>query len=285
MTTMTVRSDGQTGRNGASPASPRGAAPDAIARMSAVAEGFRSVSLADLGAAALMDRVDTKFVIPALSAPEILAGLGDEYRVLEVSGRRLSRYSTRYFDTPDLRLYHDHHAGRGRRFKVRVRTYVDSEARFLEVKLRTGKGRTTKERVSLAHELLDPVERLARDGMLGSQRAFSARELRESLVVDYTRLTLVRDASPERVTLDLMLRFSRGGETRSFPGVVIGEIKQARRVRSRFLEAMRELRLREGSLSKYCLGIAALEPAARTNNFRSALRRLETTDRGARALA
>jgi hypothetical protein len=256
-----------------------GGAPDAVARMAAAATRFGAVSLQELGSAALMDRVDTKFVLPAAEAPAILESLAGEYRVLEVGGRRVARYSTRYFDTPELRLYHAHHAGRPRRHKVRVRTYVDSEARFLEVKLRTSKGRTAKERVPLAHDTLDPMERLERDALLAGG-GFTARELREALVVDYTRLTLVRNDAPERITLDLMLRFSRAGESRSYPGVVIAEVKQEHRVRSRFLDAMRARRLREGSLSKYCLGIAALEPAARTNHFRRALRRLENIDQG-----
>jgi hypothetical protein len=157
---------------------------------------------------------------------------------------------------------------------------VDSEIRFLEVKLRTSKGRTAKERVPLAHDTLDPMERLERDALLAPGGGFAARDLREALVVDYTRLTLVRNDAPERITLDLMLRFSRGGDSRTYPGVVIAEVKQEHRVRSRFLDAMRARRLREGSLSKYCLGIAALEPAARTNHFRRALRRLETIDQG-----
>ena len=200
--------------------------------------------------------------------------------MLEVSGRRLSRYSTRYFDTPDLRLYHAHHAGRARRFKVRVRTYVDSEARYLEVKLRSNRGRTTKQRVSLAHDLLDPMQRLELEDLLGIRETLSPRELRESMVVDYTRLTLVRGDSPERITLDFMLRFSRGSENRCYPGVVVAEMKQPRRVRSPFVEAVRAGGVRAGSFSKYCLGVAALAPEARTNRFRGALRRLETTDGG-----
>jgi hypothetical protein len=260
-----------------------GGVPDALREVAAVASRFEPVSLRELGGAALMDRIDTKFVLPARSVASILESLGDSYRVLEVDGRRLSRYSTRYFDTPELRLYHAHHAGRARRYKVRVRTYVDSETRFLEVKLRTNRGRTTKERVSLAHDLLDPIQRLEREGLLGIGEVLSPRELRESMVVDYTRLTLVRVDSPERITLDLMLRFSRGAETREYPGVVIAEIKQPRRLRSPFLDALRAHGARAGSLSKYCLGIAALAPEARKNRFRGALRRLESTDGGDRS--
>jgi hypothetical protein len=283
--TMTARRNGSTAHGAPVDGGIAGEVPGAVTRVAAAAGRFESVSLRELGAAALMDRVDTKFVMPALSVPEIVESLAGRYRVLEVESRRLSRYNTRYFDTADLRLYHAHHSGRARRCKVRVRTYVESEARFLEVKLRTNKGRTTKERVSLAHDLLDPVERLAREEALSLAGGVSARELRESLVVDYTRLTLVRNDSPERITLDLMLRFSRGGETREYPGAAIAEVKQARRVPSPFLDAVRERGMRQGSLSKYCLGIAALERNARTNNFRSALRRLESIDPGAPAHA
>jgi hypothetical protein len=271
--TMTARKTGGLGA----------AMPETLREVAAAAGRFQPVSLHEIGSASLMDRVDTKFVLPALSVAGILESLGAEYRVLEVSGRRLSRYSTRYFDTPDLRLYHAHHAGRARRYKVRVRTYVDSEARFLEVKLRTNRGRTTKQRVSLAHDLLDPMQRLEHEALLGIDQALSLRELRESMVVDYTRVTLVRRNAPERITLDLMVRFSRAAESRAYPGVVIAELKQARRVRSPFLDALRAKGVRAGSLSKYCLGITALAPEARTNRFRGALRRLETTDGGGRA--
>ena len=270
MTTMAARKHGGRGE----------AMPETLREVAEAASGFDPVSLHEIGVASLMDRVDTKFVLPARSVAEILDSLAGGYRVLEVRGHRLSRYSTRYFDTPDLRLYHAHHAGRARRYKVRVRTYVDSEARFLEVKLRTHRGRTTKERVSLAHDLMDPMGRLEREALLGIDQALSPRDLRESMVVDYTRLTLVRVDHPERITLDLMLRFSRGTESRIYPGVVIAELKQARRLRSPFLEALRASGMRAGSLSKYCLGITALAPEARTNRFRGALRRLETTDGG-----
>src|SRR5687768_2586669 len=172
MTTMTARKPGGLGAR----------MPDALREVAAMAGGFEPVSLHEIGAAALMDRVDTKFVLPVGSVAGILASLKGGYRVLEVGGRRLSRYSTRYFDTPDLRLYHAHHAGRARRYKVRVRTYVDSEARYLEVKLRTNRGRTTKERVSLAHDLRDPMQRLEHEALLGIDQALSPRELRESKI-------------------------------------------------------------------------------------------------------
>ena len=246
--------------------------------VSALAEGFEPVSLDELGASTLMDRVDRKFPVPVLWVPAILEGLSREYRVLEVHGRRLSRYSTRYFDTTDLAMYHAHHSGRARRNKVRVRTYVDSETRFLEVKEKNNRGRTRKARVSLSQDLIDPMSRLERDCILGITRIFPPRELRESVVVDYTRLTLVGRNVAERVTLDLMLSFTRDGQTRSFPGLAVAEVKQERRGHSHFIDALKSLNVREGSLSKYCLGIACLEPSAKKNRFVESLRRIEKID-------
>ena len=40
-------------------------------------------------------------------------------------------------------------------------------------------------------------------------------------------------------------------------------------------EVLRALNFRAGGLSKYCLGVAALEPAAKHNRFKPVLRRLD----------
>lgn len=257
--------------------------PDPVGVAGRAAVEFAPISLEEMGAAALMDRVDRKFLLPAQRLPEILEPLTGRYRALEVGGHRLSRYSTRYFDTPELALYHAHHSGRARRYKVRVRRYLDSESRWLEVKLKATRGRTLKKRVSLAHDRLAPMERLAAEAILGVTDAVPAESLREAAVVEYSRLTLVCGDAPERITLDLMLTFSRGGSTRSFPGVVVAELKQPRRAASPFLEIVREMGVREGAPSKYCAAIATLEPRAKSNRFREAVRRLENIDRGAGA--
>ena len=55
----------------------------------------------------------------------------------------------------------------------------------------------------------------------------------------------------------------------------VAEVKQERRAPSYFHEEMRRLGLREGALSKYCLGIANLADGAKRNRFKGILRRLE----------
>jgi hypothetical protein len=258
----------------ANPVAERGSMPLAAEALGA----FEPIGLDDLGPAELMDRVDRKFLIPLEKLADILGGLSDRYRVLEVEGRRMTAYSTCYYDTPDLALYHAHHAGRMRRYKVRVRQYAGAPVRYLEVKLKANGGRTVKQRVALAQEA-NPLDELAAAGMLGISDTLSASSLMQSMLVEYTRVTLVRPEAAERITLDLNLTFTRGGRRRAFPDVVIVEVKQARQGRSPMIDVLRACKLREGSLSKYCAGMATLERDAKSNRFRPFLRRLEALGR------
>ena len=232
------------------------------------------VGLAELGGAALMERVDTKFLLPRERLLGVVRECALAYRVLEVAGTRLSRYETLYYDTDDLALYHAHHGGRATRRKVRCRTYVDSDRHFLEVKLRGNTGRTRKARVpvdapagadasALAHLTDAPLRELAGE--------LDGASLRPVVRVDYTRLTLVRRDGAERVTLDLGLAVVGARGQASFPGLVVAEVKQARRGGSPLVDALRAFGVREGGLSKYCLGVATLEPGAKTNRFKPRL--------------
>jgi hypothetical protein len=233
------------------------------------------IALADIGPASLLDRMDSKFFLPVDSVPDLLRRVNG-YAVLEVAGRRLARYRTQYYDTTALALYHAHHSGQLPRNKVRVRSYQDSGDRFLEVKRRTNRGRTEKVRVPIQQGAFDLSGGLASIAEAGLDAGIPAGELKEALSVDFTRVTLIGRGAPERVTVDLSLRFSRGRAHRALPGIAVVEVKQQEPGPSAFVDALRELGFREGGLSKYCLGIAILEPSAKRNRFKPVLRRLES---------
>jgi hypothetical protein len=240
------------------------------------AAALRGVPLAEVAAAALMDRVDTKFLLPAARVPELLRALAPDYRVLDVRGRRLARYRTDYFDTPDLALYHAHHAGRVPRWKVRVRAYVDDGTRFLEVKRRGHGGRTAKARIPLARrEAPDELPAAALDAPpLRALAPPTAGPLCLTATVTCRRVTLVRDDLAERVTIDLALTVGCRGVLAGLPGLAVVELKQRQVGPSPLLDAMRRLGERPTPVSKYCLAVAALHPAARTNAYRPLLRRV-----------
>ena len=160
--------------------------------------------------AALLERLELKFVMPQDLLASVLAELSDAYRVLVVNGQRLSRYRTLYFDTDALTLYRRHHAGAADRYKVRAREYVESHAAFFEVKHKTGGGYTVKRRIP-TEEIVTAVTPRAAD-FLAEVCPYTADELAASLWNHYTRTTLVNKRQPERVTLDLDLAFVRGNE-------------------------------------------------------------------------
>src|SRR4051812_18873006 len=95
----------------------------------------------------LMNRTDTKFLFTTDQFETVLNEVAPYYKVLEVNGKRLNHYKTLYYDTSDLALYNKHHNGKLNRYKIRHRTYVESDTGFLEVKFKNNKGRTIKNRV------------------------------------------------------------------------------------------------------------------------------------------
>ena len=110
---------------------------------------FDPISLEEMDNVKLQDRVDTKYVLGAAELDDVLKAMLPDYRLLEVKGVRGTNYRSLYFDTPDLKHFQDHHNKRTFRVKVRFREYVGSGLTFLEVKRKTGTGRTDKARMKV----------------------------------------------------------------------------------------------------------------------------------------
>lgn len=233
--------------------------------------GLRSISLAEMESVQLMNRVDSKYLIPLSRLPWILRCLNDTYRVVEIDRRRICQYRTQYYDTPDLLLYREHLGDRLNRYKVRQRSYVESNLSFTEVKFKNNKGRTIKSRIRIQDDgersgAADIYEESI--SFLRTVLPFDPLTLRAVLRVDYQRITLVNLSGTERVTLDLDLSFHKVSDCCTFSEVVIAEVKQDRSCPSAFMGLMKQERLREGSLSKYCTGIISLYPDVRHNRFK-----------------
>ena len=257
---------------GASPAMGLGTT---VSRVRGAAEALEAVALEGVGKAALLDRVDTKFLLPVQLLPVVLARAAAEYRVLEIGGARLRAYRSRYFDSPDLACYRAHHSGRLPRYKVRVRSYLETAQHFVEVKLKTSRGRSLKSRLPLVPDGADPMSLLAARPLLGLADTLPPLALRPVLVVDYTRITLVSRLAAERVTLDFLVELSTDTRSRSCGGIAIAELKQERLAKSPFPRLLRELGQRETRVSKYCLGVASLIERAPRNRFQPLLRNID----------
>lgn len=236
---------------------------------------YEAISLPELLNAKLMNRVDTKFLIHLSDLPEILSALCEEYNILEVNEQRISNYENLYFDTPELRFYLDHHNKKDHRFKVRFRTYDNSQTTYFEIKERRKK-RTDKQRFQvdeMSNELAKKELSLVRE-MVGASTS-----LQPTLMNQYQRITLVNEALKERFTLDLGLVFEKQGAFHSVDNVVVAELKQERLNRkSPVFEVMNQKKIRPFRFSKYCIGTALLFPEdqVKYNNFKHIIKKLNT---------
>ena len=231
-----------------------------------VLNGFEPISLEEMDGVKLMDRTDTKFVLRLDQLLLVLPEIESHYRALEVQGIRMSKYETLYYDTPDLQLYHKHQNRKLNRYKIRARNYVESDLNFFEIKFKNNKGRTIKTRIKIS-KLNKKLEEKERD-LLFEKTGIRYTEIIPQIWVNYHRTTFVSKNTCERVTVDTGLHFLKDSETVRYDSLVIVEVKQERAAGSPIIDALKKYSIREGSLSKYCLGIMSVVPGIKQNNFK-----------------
>jgi hypothetical protein len=242
---------------------------------------MRPIPLDELVArAALLHRVDRKYIVPAADLDPFLDRLGADTRVLEIDGRRTFGYRSDYLDTPALASYLAAARRRRHRFKIRLRRYEESGARYIEVKTRDRRGGTVKQRIphdapELTPAGLDYVTTVLADAGI----AAAGLSLRPALTTRYRRTTLFLPGSGARVTVDEDLSWALpDGATRHVPDRVVVETKSP----SGASEADRllwSLGRRPAPVSKYATGMAALRPGLPANRWLPVLRSLAPADR------
>ena len=89
-------------------------------------------------------------------------------------------------------------------------------------------------------------------------------------------LPLVAVDRPERVTIDTGLWFSTSAGSVGLGHLSVAEVKQERIDRTSLVMArLRELGVRPGGFSKYCMGVSLLVPGVKHNRFKPRLRRID----------
>ena len=231
---------------------------------------FDTISLEEMSRVKLLDRMDKKYMLHADQLSEMLLLLKNEYFVLEIAQKKFASYETTYFDTADYEMYTKHHNGKLNRYKVRFRTYADSNLNFFEVKFKTNKGRSKKSRVQLPdnkHLIEGDAEKL-----LLRKTNYTATMLSPVLEVKYSRITLVNSNMTERITIDFGLNYNHNNKLFDVPNLIIAEVKQEKTATSAFTALMQEKRIKTVSLSKYCLGITSTVENVKHNNFKPKIR-------------
>lgn len=245
---------------------------------------FEPISLEEMDNVKLLNRADTKYLLNSDKLLPVLEQLSHYYRILEIAGKRTNDYKSLYFDTGDSRFYYDHHRGKMNRTKIRYRQYLDSGLCYLEVKLKTNKGKTEKERIKRK----DQLEQMGETAFSDRSKKFieeitqiPVSALEHKLTNYFTRLTLVHKHRKERLTIDLNLRFDNAGTNVSIPNLVIAELKQEKfSSQSDFAIVMKKEKIYPGGFSKYCIGLLLLNPELKKNSFKSKLLKLNKLTHG-----
>lgn len=218
-------------------------------------EQFEPIFLREMADVNLMNRIDTKFAFRQKDLLRFLPILSQDYRSLKVEGTMLPHYESLYFDDNRFTFFRDHHNGKGDRFKVRIRKYVESNIHFLEIKHKK-KGRTDKRRILT--ENFNELQNQKEQDFLHRQ-LIKFNQLKPTMWNSFQRITLVSKSSKERLTLDFNIQFHMGEIKSDFDNLVIAELKQNNVDRnSPFYRLMKKEGIRPYRLSKYCMGSIAI---------------------------
>jgi len=243
-------------------------------------QSLAPIRLEEMEAVELLNRKDTKFIFPASRINSVLNRLKDSYRILEVNGDRTTGYHNIYFDTADHFCYLQHHNGRLNRYKIRIRSYVNSGLTFLEIKFKSNRFRTIKNRIQVptgTTELRDEMKQFIRDHC-----PIDPDLLQPAVEISFDRVTLVSKDMTERATIDLNLKASSMGKELNLQHLAIAELKQDGIISgSLFKWVLRRNHGTEKRISKYCICLSATHPELRQNTFRIKhhyIRKLEKSD-------
>lgn len=242
-----------------------------------ILERFDPISLDEMSSIRLMNRIDSKYLANESQLNQLLEMALGDYMIQSIDGIRQSEYRTLYLDDRDNIMYLNHHNGRLTRQKVRIRTYVDTNDYFFEVKLKNNHGRTKKKRIHLTD-----AGSYVEDGAAGflaehTMLPLTLDDLSPKLSNHFKRITLVNNAKTERLTIDRELSFhnEESGLDRNMDKLVVIEVKRDGNTYSPIQELLREVRIFPSGFSKYCIGMALTTPGIKKNMFNERIRKIE----------
>ncbi|MBN2612245.1 MAG: polyphosphate polymerase domain-containing protein [Bacteroidales bacterium] len=233
--------------------------------------GYDGITLQEMDSVSLLNRMDFKYVFSNLLLPEILERIKPDYRILTIGKDREFSYLSLYYDTPDNKLYLDHHNGKVNRYKVRFRAYQESNLYFLEIKYKTKNGRTIKKRIKtpkLETRLTEESKKF-----IYENSPMAPESLEPKVYTSFNRLTLVNNKLTERITIDYNLYFENGHVHKDLPKLAIAEVKKdnSNGNDSCISQVLDEMGIPPRGLSKYCIGRVLTDDSVKYNRFKESL--------------
>ncbi len=111
---------------------------------------------------------------------------------------------------------------------------------------------------------------------LGAHLPFSPDELEPSILIDFQRITLVNKNFEDRCTIDFNLVARNETNSFKFENVVIAEAKQEKAsAGSLFNKILHQNKIKPSRFSKYCMGMAMINPDLKANRFKTRLRKID----------
>lgn len=256
------------------------------------------IGLDDMKAVRLMNRMDQKYIAPAVLLEPLLQRIAADYYVQRIpsapdtqnpeskiqSSELIAPYRTLYFDTADLAMYTMHHNQKLNRQKLRVRTYRSTDTTFFEIKNKDNKGKTRKVRIPIDVSLFDNALEVPEvQDFVNKNTPYSTQAINHSsnqailyptLENRFDRITLVDRGMSERVTIDHGIRFHNRATQRDadIAHALVIEVKHEVGAPTSAIErALHDLHIQPRRMSKYCIGTALTNPNAKYNRFKSKL--------------
>jgi len=235
---------------------------------------FKTIQLKEMDQVKLMNRTDRKYWFHLNDMQQILEAVKEDYFVLSIDGESLLPYATTYFDTQENEMFVNHQNGKLNRYKIRKRSYVNSDISFLEIKFKSNKGRTIKKRIPIAENDKNFTKEEA--VFLHMEAPYKTSDLQVSLLNSFTRITLVNKNFKERCTIDSNLHFESDEKEVNLDEMVIVEIKsEGNAPISPLTLALRDHRIKTSGFSKYCVGRSITDFKLKRNSFKSKIRSIE----------
>jgi len=238
------------------------------ARINELLQHLEPITLEQMSSIRLMNRTDTKFVTSKENLVRLLELAQGKYYAQFNNDSKIANYMTTYWDTDNHRFFLEHHNGRAPRQKVRVRTYMDSNLTFLEVKTKNNHGRTKKKRVEVPSQEIEVQGTNGEfvEGLVHQELS----EMHPTVRNQFHRITLVNYDKTERLTIDYDVHFHNmetNNDATTGPLVII-ELKRDGNVYSPVLDILRVLRIKPSGFSKYCIGSVMTNKNLKHNIFK-----------------
>lgn len=237
---------------------------------------FAPASLEEVKKIKSFKRSNSKYVFSIRKLPEILVEMTAHYKLLYVNEIAAHPHTTVYYDTPEYAMYNAHQNGKLSRCKLRHKNYDESDSGYLELKYKNNKREKRKNKIKFCLAAQNLVEA---DEFLKKNSPFTAADLSPQIVIKYTRLTFLNIENGERITCDYELNvaaYDNQEKIINLEHLCVLEIKRANNKKQSFIsDLLITHKIQLKGMSKYCIGLAAVNKRLKNNRFKEKMRILD----------